>query len=129
MGLKEEGRVKKILVVDDVEEVRDLVEKTLRRTDRQVFKAENGEKGVEMAIAEGPDLVMMDVMMPGAIDGLEATRMLKKHPRTKACKVILLTAKGQTVDREKGTEAGADDYIVKPFSPLELMKKVDKILD
>ncbi len=121
--------MKKILIVDDVEEVRDLVEKTLRRGDRHVFKAENGEKGVEIAIAEEPDLIMMDVMMPGTLDGLEATRMLKQHPRTKACKVILLTAKGQTIDRKKGEEAGADDYIVKPFSPLELMKKVDKILD
>jgi len=121
--------VKKILIVDDVEEVRDLVEKTLRRGDRQVFKAENGEKGVEIAVAEAPDLIMMDVMMPGTLDGLEATRMLKKHPRTRECKVILLTAKGQSMDREKGKDAGADDYIVKPFSPLELMKKVDKILD
>jgi two-component system, OmpR family, phosphate regulon response regulator PhoB len=126
--VKEEGRVKKILIVDDVEEVRDLVEKTLRRSDRQVFKADNGEAGVQMAIAESPDIIMMDVMMPGTVDGLQATRILKSHPNTKDCTVILLTAKGQSVDRQQGTEAGADDYIVKPFSPLELMKKVDKIL-
>lgn len=120
--------MKKILIVDDVEEVRDLVEKTLRRKDRQVFKAENGEKGVQLAIEEAPDVIMMDVMMPGAIDGIEATRILKQDPKTQSCKVILLTAKGQSIDRAKGQEAGADDYIVKPFSPLELMKKVDKIL-
>jgi two-component system, OmpR family, phosphate regulon response regulator PhoB len=121
--------VKKILIVDDVEEIRDLVEKTLRRTDRQVFKADNGEKGVKIAIAEAPDLIMMDVMMPGSIDGLEATRFLKNHPQTRKSKIVLLTAKGQTVDREKGIEAGADDYIAKPFSPLELMRKVDEILE
>jgi two-component system, OmpR family, phosphate regulon response regulator PhoB len=121
--------VKKILIVDDMEEVRDLVEKTLRRSGRQVFKAETGEKGVEIAVQEQPDVIMMDIMMPGTLDGLEATRMLKHDPRTKECTVILLTARGQAADVQKGMQAGADDYMVKPFSPLELMRKVDKILE
>ena len=120
--------MKKILIVDDLEEVRDLVERTLRREDCKILKARNGQEAVEIATEEIPHLIMMDVMMPGPIDGLAATRMLKNDPRTKGCVVVMLTAKGQKADIEKGTEAGADGYFVKPFSPLELMRKVDEIL-
>ena len=125
----EEASLKKILIVDDLEDVRELVEKTLRRKDREVFKAKNGQEAVDIARAQLPDLIMMDVMMPGDIDGLEATQRLKNDPLTKDCTVILLTAKGQKVDRKKGLDAGADDYFTKPFSPLELMRKADEILD
>ncbi len=121
--------MRKILVVDDLQEVRDLVEKTLRTGDRQVLKAENGQKAVEVAKAELPDLILMDIMMPGPVDGLEATSILKNHPETKHCTIIILTAKGQERDIEEGFRAGADDYFVKPFSPLELMRKVDQILE
>lgn len=120
--------MKKILVVDDMKEVRDLVEKTLRRDDCEILKAKNGEEAIKLAKQEKPDLIMMDIMMPGAVDGLEATRMLKDDPQTSDCIVIILTAKGQRDDVEKGIKAGADDYFVKPFSPLELMRKVDDIL-
>ena len=70
----------------------------------------------------------MDIMMPGTIDGLDATRIIKKDPELKDCKIILLTAKGQQIDKEKGFEAGADEYFIKPFSPLELIDKVEKVL-
>jgi DNA-binding response OmpR family regulator len=120
--------VKKILIVDDSEEIRDLVTMTLRRADRHVIQAKTGEEAVELAQREKPDLIMMDIMMPGPVDGLEATRALKGDVRTKDCKVIFLTAKGQTEDLEEGFEAGADDYFVKPFSPLALMKKVDALI-
>lgn len=72
---------------------------------------------------------MMDIMMPGTIDGLEATRILKNAEGTRDCIVIMLTAMGGRVDMEKGSEVGADDYFVKPFSPLELMRKVDEVLE
>ena len=121
--------MKKILIVDDEEEIRDLVAKTLGRADRAVFKAETGEEAVEIATAEKPDLIMMDIMMSGTLDGLEATRILKSAEGTRDCIVIMLTAKGGRVDMEKGSEAGADDYFVKPFSPLELMRKVDEVLE
>ena len=120
--------MKKILVVDDQLEVRELVGVTLRSDDYQVIQAESGEKAVEIARAEKPDLIIMDIMMPGGMDGLEATHIIKNDPETKDCQIVMLTAKGQQVDREKGVEAGADDYFVKPFSPLELIKKVEEIL-
>lgn len=120
--------MKKILVVDDSQEIRDLVEMTLRRSGRKVLQAENGERAIEMAQKERPDLIMMDIMMPGDIDGLEATAKLKADPRTKNCKVVFLTAKGLTADIEKGFELGASDYFIKPFSPLELMRKVDSLI-
>jgi len=120
---------KKILVVDDEKDIRDLVEVTLLRSDHVVIKAESGDRAVEIARIQKPDLILMDIMMPGNLDGLEATRILKNDPETQQCKVVLLTAKGQLADRQEGIKAGADDYFVKPFSPLELLRKVDQILD
>jgi CheY-like chemotaxis protein len=120
---------KKILIVDDEKDIRDLVEVTLLRSDHLVIKADSGDKAVEIARIQKPDLILMDIMMPGKIDGLEATRVLKNDPETRQCTIVLLTAKGQLADRQEGIKAGADDYFVKPFSPLELLRKVDQILD
>jgi len=120
--------MKKILIVDDQVEVRELVEVTLRSGDYQVFQAESGEKAIEIARAVKPDLIIMDIMMPGGMDGLEATGALKNDPETNGITIIMLTAKGQEADRKTGLGAGADDYFVKPFSPLELIKKVEEVL-
>ncbi|MDY6854984.1 MAG: response regulator [Thermodesulfobacteriota bacterium] len=120
--------MKKILIVDDQLEVRELVEVTLRSGDYRVFHAENGEKAIEVARAERPELIIMDIMMPGKIDGLEATRILKRTPETKECVIVMLSSKGQEIDKEKGIEVGADDYFTKPFSPLELIKRVEEVL-
>ena len=120
--------MKKILIVDDQKEIRRLVDITLKVEDYQILQAENGKQAIEIVKAEKPDLIIMDIMMPGGIDGLEATRILKNDPETRECPVIMLTAKGQQADREKGFEAGADDYFAKPFSPLALIKKVAEIL-
>jgi len=120
---------KKILVVDDEKDIRDLVEATLHRSDHVVIKAESGDRAVEIARTEKPHLILMDIMMPGNIDGLQATRILKNDPKTQDCRIVLLTAKGQISDRREGIEAGADDYFIKPFSPLELLRKIDQILD
>ena len=121
--------MKKILIVDDRLEVRELVEVTLRVKDYRILQASSGEEALEMVQSEKPDLILMDIMMPGGMDGLEATRILKNDPSTKDCTIIILTAKGQKTDREKGLEAGADDYFVKPFSPLDLIKKVEEVLE
>ncbi len=120
--------MKKILIVDDRAEVRELVEVTLRSSEYISFQAESGEKAIEIAKAERPHLIIMDIMMPGGIDGLETTRILKGDPETRESVIIMLTAKGQEIDREEGFKAGADDYFVKPFSPLDLIRKVDEVL-
>ena len=120
--------MKKILVVDDQKEVRELVEVTLRSGDFQIFQAKSGQEAVEVAKKEKPDLVIMDIMMPGDIDGLEATRLIKDGFSTMDCQVIMLTAKGQSTDIIKGLGAGADGYCTKPFSSLDLIEKVEEVL-
>ena len=126
--LDERITMAKILIVDDQLEVRELVEVTLRVGDYQMLKAKSGEEAIKIVKAENPSLIIMDIMMPGGMDGLEATRIIKNDPKTQDCKIILLTAKGQQSDKEKGFAVGADDYFTKPFSPLELIKKVEEIL-
>jgi two-component system phosphate regulon response regulator PhoB len=120
--------MKKVLIVDDQPEVRELVEVTLRLENYELLQAKNGLEAVQLAKVEKPDLIIMDVMMPGEIDGLEATRRIKNNPETDGCRIIMLTAKGQETDKDKGFEAGADEYFTKPFSPLELIKKVENVL-
>lgn len=120
--------MKKILIVDDQLEVRELVEVTLRVEDYEILTAGNGQEAVEIVREKKPDLIIMDIMMPGEVDGLEATRILKNDPETTGCQIIILTAKGQKDDVERGRDAGADDYFTKPFSPLELIKKVEGAL-
>jgi len=120
--------MKKILIVDDQPEVRELVEVTLRSEDCRILQAETGNDAIKVAKAEKPDVIIMDIMMPGGMDGIEAARILKNDPETKDCTLIMLTAKGQEADKEEGFNAGADDYFVKPFSPLELITKVDAVL-
>ena len=120
--------MKKILIVDDQMEVRELVEITLRSADYMILQSKNGQEAVETSKTDKPDLVIMDIMMPGEIDGLEAVRLLKNNPQTKDIKIIMLTAKGQSADLEEGYLAGVDGYFVKPFSPLDLIKKVEEII-
>lgn len=119
--------MKKILVADDQLEIRTLIMVTLRGSGHETFAATNGKEAVEIAASKLPDLVIMDVMMP-EMDGFEATKIIKSAPETKDCKVLMLTAKGQEADKIKGNEAGADAYFTKPFSPLELLQKIDEIL-
>jgi DNA-binding response OmpR family regulator len=121
--------MKKILIVEDKLEVRELVSVTLRIGEYEILQAENGSMGVDLARRHKPDLILMDVMMPGDIDGLEATRLIKEDRETSAAKVVILTAKGQEMDRQEGARAGADGYFTKPFSPLELIKKVEEFLE
>jgi len=121
--------MKKILIVDDQLELRELVEVTLRLENYDISQATSGEEAIKMAKSDKFDLIIMDIMMPGGMDGLQATRTIKDDPETNNCKIIMLTAKGQAEDKKKGVEAGADDYFVKPFSPLELISKVEEVLE
>jgi two-component system phosphate regulon response regulator PhoB len=121
--------MKKILIVDDQPSVRELVSVTLEIGPYQILTAENGDQALNLAQAELPDLMLLDIQMPGGkLDGLEVCRALKSSERTKGIHIIMLTAKGQNWDKEAGYDVGANDYFVKPFSPLELMNKVEAVL-
>ena len=120
--------MKTILIVDDKAEVRELVEVTLRVGDYRILQADNGDQAVEIAQAERPDLMLLDVMMPGGMDGFEVCERLKSDPATQGITIIMLTAKGQQVDKERGSQVKADGYYTKPFSPLELLQKVEDVL-
>ena len=120
--------MKKILVVDDSKEIRELVKTTLGTENYKVFECANGEKAVAIARKEIPDLIIIDIVMPGGIDGIEATRAIKSDHKTKKCNVIILTGQGQNKYKKAGLEAGAVSFFAKPFSPLKLIQKVEKIL-
>jgi DNA-binding response OmpR family regulator len=117
-----------ILIVDDRREIRELVEVTLGTDEYHIVQASDREAALAKARETGPDLVILDVMMSGDNDGYEVCRTLKDHPETKGCKIIMLTAKARDIDRQAGINAGADGYFTKPFSPLELMDKVEELL-
>ncbi len=121
--------MKKILIVDDQIEVRELVEATLRYGNFKILQASNGLDAIAIVKKEKPELVLMDIMMPGEINGLEAVRRIKSDLQTKTCKIIILTAKGQNIDKEKGVELDIEDYFVKPFSPLDLINKIEEVLE
>lgn len=119
--------MKKVLIVDDCREIRQLVMTTLDLGEFWVFEAANGTKAIELAKKHCPDLIIMDVVMPGPIDGIEATRQIKSSLETENCQVIILT--GSRVDRRKeALAAGASDFFSKPFSPLDLIAKVEQML-
>jgi two-component system phosphate regulon response regulator PhoB len=83
---------------------------------------------LRMAAAIKPDLMLLDVMMPGELDGLQVCQRIKSDPELKAIKVVLLTARGQQKDREAGTQVGADEYLIKPFSPLQLIETLERMV-
>lgn len=114
----------RILVVDDEERIRKLLTMYLERENYLVEEAENGEVALEMALTNDYDLILLDIMMPG-IDGIEVCQELRK---TKATPIIMLTAKGEEANRVQGFEVGTDDYIVKPFSPREVVLRVKALL-
>lgn len=117
----------KILVIEDERDVADLVRFNLERAGYEVILAHDGLKGQEMALYDGPDLIVLDLMLPGK-DGYSVFKALRRDPRSSQTPVIMLTARAQTEDRIQGLEAGADDYLTKPFSPKELVLRVNAIM-
>lgn len=113
--------MKKILIVDDHADIRRLLRMTLEFEDYEIEEAPDGESALAAATARRPDLVLLDVMMPGALDGLALCRQLRERFGNRGPKVVMLSARGQARDREAGLQAGADAYLVKPFSPLQLI--------
>lgn len=118
--------MKTILLADDELNLRTLVRTTLEGPDVRFLEAEHGLAALELARSETPDVVVLDWMMPG-MSGLDVLRALRSDPATASLPVILLTARGQHADRQQAVEAGASAYLVKPFSPLELLEKVEAI--
>jgi two-component system alkaline phosphatase synthesis response regulator PhoP len=118
---------KRILIVDDEPDIRELVRYNLEREGFAVLEAEDGEHALDMVRKERPDLVVLDVMLPGA-DGLEICRMLRTQSAAARIPIVMLTAKAGEVDRILGLEIGADDYVSKPFSPRELVARIRAVL-
>lgn len=117
----------KILVADDERALRLLVVGTLEIGDYNILEADNGIDALDIAIKERPDLMVLDVMMPG-MTGYEVCKHIKTNPDLVHTKVLILTAKGQQTDREAAKEVSADYYLSKPFSPMELLSMVEEIL-
>lgn len=118
---------KKILIVDDEKDLVSLVSLHMKMAGYEVLTASNGEKALAVAQEEKPDLIILDLMLP-KIDGWEVCRRLRQDPEIKNVPVIMLTARAEIKDKLKGFEAGADDYVTKPFSPRELVSRVKRVL-
>ena len=120
----------KLLIVDDEAHIRMLIGQTLEELEDEgvnFFTAENGEQALEIIQAEKPQLVFLDVMMP-KMNGMEVCRRVKKELGLTDVFIVLLTAKGQELDRQKGQEVGADVYMTKPFDPEVLLNKAKEVL-
>lgn len=117
-------RRERILLVEDESAIRELVAFHLEEAGYEALQADSGERGLSVALSEEPALVLLDLMLPG-LDGSEVLRRLRRESRVP---VIMLTARGAEADRVRGLELGADDYIVKPFSPAELVARVRAVL-
>ena len=118
---------KTILIIEDDVDISKLIEWHLQSEGHKTLTAQDGVKGLETAVAERPDLIVLDLMLPG-MDGLSVCKTLKRNESTEIIPVIMLTARGEEVDRIVGFELGADDYIVKPFSPREFVLRVRAVL-
>ena len=117
----------KILVVDDEEHILELIRYNLDASGYEVIEASDGDDAVKKAINEVPDLILLDLMLPGK-DGYDVCRELRSNGKTKAVPIIMLTAKSQDLDKIMGLEYGADDYIIKPFNPMELLLRIKALL-
>lgn len=119
---------RKILIVEDQADIRKLIKLTLSQTGFALFEAENGEQGLQLAQELRPDAVLLDVMMPGRLDGLQICARIKADPLLAATRIVMLTARSQGTDIMTGFQSGADAYLTKPFSPLELLETVEQLV-
>ena len=117
----------KILIAEDERDIRDLVAFTLRFAGHEVFAASNGQEALEMAPQVTPDLILMDVRMP-RMTGYEACKAMKANPDLKDIPVVFLTARGQESEVQQGLDAGAEEYLLKPFAPDHLTSRIKAIL-
>lgn len=118
----------RILIVEDQPDICKLIRMTLEFGDFEIHEANDGETGLNMARAIKPAIMLLDVMMPGLLDGYQVCTRIKQDPSLQAIQVVMLTARGQASDMAAGEAAGADAYLVKPFSPLELIERVEAMV-
>ncbi len=118
---------KKILIADDNENIREALVYLLEDEGYKLWSARDGAETLSKMREVRPDILFLDIMMP-EINGYDVCRSIKADPELKKTYVIMLTAKGQVSEQERGKEVGADEYIVKPFSPMEILSKIKKIL-
>jgi DNA-binding response OmpR family regulator len=119
----------RILITEDQADICKLIRMTLEFGDFEIHEAHDGETGLNMARAIQPAIMLLDVMMPGLLDGYQVCQRIKQDPDLCHIKVIMLTARGQASDIAMGEAAGADAYLVKPFSPLELIDRVERMVE
>ena len=119
--------VKKILVIEDEQDIQTLLEYNLGQAGFEVLQSENGEEGLWLAIERRPDLILLDWMLP-LLSGIEVLRQLRNRADTRDIPVMMMTARGEEGDRLRGLDGGADDYVTKPFSPAELLARVRAII-
>jgi len=117
----------KILIVEDEKDIIKMLEYNFKKEGFRTISAPDGEDALEYAVREHPDLIILDLMLPG-MDGLEVCKELKKETKTASIPIIMLTAKVQESDKVVGLELGADDYVTKPFSPRELIARIKAVL-
>ena len=120
--------MKRVLIVEDQADIRKLIRMTLEFEPYEIHEAAIGADGLRLAVDVHPDLILLDVMMPGDLDGLQVCARVRALPALQATRVVLLTARGQTQDRHAGQEAGADEYLIKPFSPLQLIETIERLM-
>jgi len=118
----------RVLIADDEPHMLKFIEFTLRRGHFEILKANNGEEALATAAAHHPDVIVLDVLMPG-MDGVTALKKMKEDAQLKQIPVILLTARGYTLDSEEARKAGASAYLTKPFSPTELLTQVMQLAE
>ncbi len=117
----------KILIVEDDKDIIKMLEYNLKKEGFKVIAARDGEDALDLALRQYPNLILLDLMLPG-INGLEVCKALKKETKTALIPIIMLTAKSQESDKVVGLELGADDYVTKPFSPRELIARINAVL-
>lgn len=127
-GLKKKTEKTKILVVDDEPNIVQTLQDRLEMNDYVVVTAGNGKEGLETALREGPDVILLDVIMP-IMDGHEMLEALRKQPEGQDISVIMLTARSQTQDIARANTCGISDYVVKPFDLSELLEKIERVVE
>ena len=120
--------MKRVLIVEDQADIRKLIRMTLEFEPYEIHEAADGTEGLRLADQVKPDLILLDVMMPGEFNGLQVCTRIRANPSLRDTPVVLLTARGQNQDRDAGEQAGADQYLIQPFSPLQLIETIERLL-